>query len=495
MSKLSKKPSKKAAKRKSPSSSKTEKKAKKVESEKLSIKNTGQVIKKLFGTDGIRGQAGVFPVTPDVILKVGQALGHILTKDKKKKEITKVVIGKDTRISGYMVEQALASGLNSVGVHVQLIGPLPTPGIGFLAQNMRADAGIIISASHNQFHDNGIKIFGADGFKISDKIESEIEKLVFSGEIDSLLLTGDKIGRTKRIDDAAGRYIVYAKNTFPLDLTLDGLRIVLDCANGASYKVAPMIFEELGAEVFVLSNSPDGFNINKDAGAMHPEKLSDAVKTYRADIGIALDGDADRLIVVDEKGRVVDGDCILALCALHMKKTKSLSKNAVVATTMSNLALDELMKDNDIEVFRSDVGDKNVVKEMRKKGYNLGGEQSGHIVFLDHSTTGDGVVAALKVLEVSMQRGQKISELSEVLKPYPQILKNVKVKKKTPVESIKGYKELYDYQSTKLGKSGRILIRFSGTEPLIRILVEGKDLKLIGEVADQFEAFFKTNLF
>ncbi len=477
--------------------SKTKKASKKMSkkpSEKLKIKEEKVKSLKLFGTDGIRGKAGKFPVTPDIILKVGQALGHLLTREKKKSEITKVVIGKDTRISGYMVEQALASGLNSVGVHVQLIGPLPTPGIGFLAQNMRADAGIIISASHNQFHDNGIKIFGSDGFKISDKVEREIERIVFGSGIESLLLEDDKIGRTKRIDDAAGRYIVYAKNTFPLDLTLEGLRVVLDCANGASYKVAPMIFEELGAEVIVLSNKPDGFNINRDSGAMHPDRLSEAVKTYRADIGIALDGDADRLIVVDEKGRVVDGDCILALCALHMKETKVLKGNSIVATTMSNLALDELMNENGIKVFRSEVGDKNVVKEMRAKGYNLGGEQSGHIVFLDHSTTGDGVVAALKVLEVSMVRDKKVSELSEVLKPYPQVLRNVRVKKKTPVDELAGFKELFEYETSKLGKSGRVLIRYSGTEPLIRILVEGKHKKIINEVAVHFEDFFKSNL-
>ncbi len=460
---------------------------------KISMPSVKSRDKKLFGTDGIRGKAGSFPMTPDLVLKVGQALGHLLTKGKAKNETTKVVIGKDTRLSGYMVEQALASGLNSVGVHVQLIGPLPTPGIGYLAQNMRADAGIIISASHNAYHDNGIKIFRSDGFKISDETESEIEKLVLEVNLNNYLVEGEQIGRTKRIEDAAGRYIVYAKNAFPLNLSLEGVRIVLDCANGAAYKVAPMVFEELGAEVIVLSNKPDGFNINRESGALHPEALADAVKKYRADLGVALDGDADRIIMVDEDGKVVNGDSILAIAAIHFKETGLLKENKVVATLMSNLALDELLLENGIEVLRVGVGDKNVVKAMRELGINVGGEQSGHIIFLDHATTGDGIVASLKVLEVMQSKKVKLSSLSSRLKPYPQRQINVKVKNKTPFEKIPGYERILKELSKKLG-AGRILVRYSGTEALVRILVEGKKMTLISEVAVEMERFLKKEL-
>ena len=459
----------------------------------ISMPNKKMATKRLFGTDGIRGKAGQFPMTPDAVLKVGQALGYLLTKDKQKSETTKVVIGKDTRLSGYMVEQALASGLNSVGVHVQLIGPLPTPGIGYLAQNMRADAGIIISASHNAYFDNGIKIFRSDGFKISDETEQEIEHLVLDIDLNKILKQEDCIGRTKRIEDAAGRYIVYAKSAFPLNLSLEGLRIVLDCANGAAYKVAPMIFEELGAEVIVLSNKPDGFNINKDSGALHPEALAESVKKFRADIGIALDGDADRIIMVDEEGKIVNGDAILAVAAIHFKETGALSCNKVVATSMSNLALDELLSKNGIDLIRVGVGDKNVVKAMRELNINLGGEQSGHIIFLDHATTGDGVVASLKVLEVMQSKKVKLSSLSRMLVPYPQTQVNVKVKEKKPLEEIPGYSELYTRVLSKIG-AGRIMVRYSGTEPLVRILVEGKEAGLNKEVADEIGSFLKKKL-
>lgn len=450
--------------------------------------------KKLFGTDGIRGKAGKFPITPDIILKVGQALGYLLTRSKNRSEITRVVIGKDTRISGYMVEQALASGLNSTGVHVQLVGPLPTPGIGFLAGNMRADAGIIISASHNPFFDNGIKVFGSDGYKISDELEEEIEQLVFSQELSEFLVSGDAIGRTKRIDDALGRYIVYAKNSFPLDLTLDGLRVVLDCANGAAYKVAPMVFEELGAEVIVIGNKPDGFNVNRDSGALHPEKLCEAVRVYRADVGIALDGDADRVIMVDEKGKVLDGDCIIALCAIHMKDNNMLKDNKVVVTSMSNLALDEVLSKHGVESLRVGVGDKNVVRALREEGLNFGGEQSGHIIFLDHSTTGDGIVAALKVLEVSQRRREALSGLRKIFSPYPQVLKNIKVKNKIPLEQIQGYRDLLESQQDQLGETGRMLVRYSGTEPVLRILVEGQNDDEIQKTANEIADFLKIKL-
>lgn len=466
----------------------TKKKIKKISFPKKSLN------KKLFGTDGIRGKAGEFPITPDLVVKLGQALGTLLHRQKKHNEPVKVVIGKDTRISGYMVEQALASGLNSVGVYVQLIGPMPTPGIGFLAQNMRASAGIIISASHNPYSDNGIKIFGPDGYKISDNFELEIEKMIFSEDLNKHLVENESIGRTKRIDDAAGRYIVYAKNTFPLDLTLEGVRIVLDCANGAAYKVAPMVFEELGAEVITVNKEPNGFNINSKSGAMYPEALSEAVKTYRADLGVALDGDADRIILVDNKGVVVDGDAILALSALHLQSVGLLADNKVIATKMSNLALDECLNQKGIEVIRVAVGDKNVVKAMRELNVKLGGEQSGHIIFLDHSTTGDGVVAALKVLEVMKRKKKTLSELSSILSPYPQVKINVKVKNKIPLDELVGYSDLQKKQEKILGDQGRILVRYSGTENLARVLVEGKDKSQISLIAKEFEVFLKENL-
>ncbi len=450
--------------------------------------------KRLFGTDGIRGKSGVYPITPDMVVKIGQALGVLLHKNKKKDEIVKVVIGKDTRISGYMVEQALASGLNSVGVFVQLIGPMPTPGIGFLAQNMRASAGIIISASHNPYSDNGIKIFGSDGYKISNQMELEIEDYVLNKNLNNLLVQNEYVGRTKRIDDAAGRYIVFAKNTFPLDINLEGLRLVLDSANGAAYKVAPMVFEELGAEVIPLNVSPNGFNINSAAGALHPEALSEAVRTYRADLGIALDGDADRVILVDEKGRIVDGDALLAIAALHLKEENRLKENKVVATKMSNLALDECLNSKGIDVIRADVGDKNVVRVMRDMNLSLGGEQSGHIIFSDHSTTGDGIVASLKILEVMKRKNTTLSKLGTVIEPYPQVQINVKVKNKVPFEDIKGFDVFQKQKEEDLGERGRILVRYSGTENLARILVEGKNKGQISSIAEDYKNFLKENL-
>jgi phosphoglucosamine mutase len=450
--------------------------------------------KRLFGTDGIRATANTFPMTPGIILKVGQALGHLIKKHPPRNNDPKVVIGKDTRLSGYMVEQALTSGLNSMGVHVQLVGPLPTPGIGFLARNMRADAGIVISASHNPFHDNGIKIFGADGFKISSDTELEIERLVLDTDMDPLLAEGSAVGRTKRIEDAAGRYIVDIKNTFPLEYTLEGLRLVLDCANGAAYKVAPAVFQELGAEVMVLGNQPNGFNVNDKAGALYPVKMTEAVIKYRADVGVSLDGDADRVIMADEKGRVVNGDHILAMAAIHLKEQGRLPKNTIVATHMSNFALDKLMNDHGIQVVRTDVGDKYVVQEMRKYGYTLGGEQSGHIIFLEHSTTGDGCVAALNVIAVMKATGKKLSELNDIMKEVPQILINTKIKKKKDLNEIKGYSDLKLEIEKRLKGEGRILVRYSGTENLARVLVEGPDKRKITDHAQEMASFLEKNL-
>lgn len=451
--------------------------------------------KKLFGTDGIRGTANKSPMTPDVVMKVGQAIGYWLRhQPNQKADRRMVLIGKDTRLSGYMLEQALASGLNSMGVHVQLTGPLPTPGIGFLARNMRADAGIIISASHNPFQDNGIKVFGADGFKIHESVESEIERLVADVDLNQFLAEPTQIGRTRRIDDATGRYIVYVKNSFPMDLSLEGLRIVLDCANGAAYNAAPAIFEELGAEMVVLASSPNGYNINDKVGALHPESTCEAVVKYRADVGISVDGDADRVIMVDEKGEVVNGDHILAICALDMLKRGSLSNKTVVATQMSNVALDQIMTANGIKVVRTDVGDKHVVEEMRRGGYTLGGEQSGHIIHLNHSTTGDGCVAALSVLAVMKREGKRLSELKQIMQDMPQVLVSTRVSVRRELNQIPGYTEMIEKHEAQLKGKGRIYVRFSGTEPVVRVLVEGPDRKTITKISEEIASFLLAEL-
>jgi phosphoglucosamine mutase len=451
--------------------------------------------RRLFGTDGIRGTANKFPMTPDIVMKVGQALGLILSKvPRRSHHKPMVLIGKDTRLSGYMVEQALASGLNSMGVGVQLTGPLPTPGIGFLARNMRVDAGVIISASHNAYDDNGIKIFGADGFKITDSMEREIERIVEEEDILQYLAKGDSIGRTRRIDDAAGRYIVYVKNSFPLNLSLEGMRIVLDCANGAAYKVAPAIFSELGADLVVISDEPNGYNVNDKCGALHPENLAEAVVRYRADVGISLDGDADRVVMADERGVIVNGDHILAVCAIHLSKKKVLKQNTIVATQMSNVGLDYAMKKHGIYVVRTDVGDKNVVEAMRQHGYSLGGEQSGHIIHLDHSTTGDGCVAALNVLAVMRDEQKKLSELKNTMEDVPQVLINTRVGKRKELSSIVGYDKLIQSAETKLNGEGRLFVRFSGTEPVIRVLVEGRDKNQINLIAEEIAKFLQREL-
>ena len=451
--------------------------------------------KKLFGTDGIRGTANVFPVTPEIVIKVGQALGHVLKKKPiRKGDKRTVLIGKDTRLSGYMIEQAMAAGLNSMGVRVFLTGPLPTPGIGFVARNMRADAGVVISASHNAFQDNGIKLFGPDGFKLPAEMEAEIEDLVLNGDLSSHLADGNQIGRTRRIDDAEGRYIVNAKNSLPMNRDLEGMRIVLDCANGAAYKVAPAIFSELGAEVIVFGDKPNGRNINDEAGALHPHRTCEEVKRYRADVGITLDGDADRVIMVDELGRIVNGDHILAILGLHMKEQGVLKNDTIVATQMSNIGLDRVLKANDIKIVRTDVGDKYVVEEMRKNDYNLGGEQSGHIINLDHSTTGDGCLAALNVLQVMQETGKKLSELNDLMDDVPQILVNSRVKTRVPLEEVEGYPELIDKIEKELGDRGRVFVRFSGTEPVVRVLLEGLDRKRIAAYAEEIASHLQSQL-
>lgn len=453
-------------------------------------------LQKLFGTDGIRGLANQPPITPEMVVRIGQAVGYLLKKKPTAHPGQKrmVVIGKDTRLSGYMIEQALASGFNSMGVNVQLVGPLPTPGIGFLARNMRADSGVVISASHNPYHDNGIKIFGADGYKIPDEMEKEVERLVFDESFPTQLAAADQIGRTRRIEDAAGRYIVFVKNTFPLDFTLDGLRVVLDCANGAAYKVAPAVFEELGAEVILLGNQPNGFNVNDETGALFPDKTCEAVLKYRADVGISLDGDADRVVMVDEKGEIVNGDHILAIAAIHLKSQNRLKGDTIVATQMSNFGLDQLMKSHGVSVLRTDVGDKYVVEELRRGGYCLGGEQSGHLIFMEHCTTGDGCVAALNVLAVMRQMQCKLSELNEVLVDVPQVLINARVAHRKELKSIPGYEELIESIEARLKNVGRVFVRYSGTEPVVRVLVEGPDRLTINQYAEEIASFLQKAL-
>lgn len=451
---------------------------------------------KLFGTDGIRGTANQHPMTPEVVVRIGQAIGYLIRKKiiSSPSQANRVVIGKDTRLSGYMIEQALSSGLNSMGVYVQLVGPLPTPGIGYLTRTMRAAAGIVISASHNAYQDNGIKIFGPDGFKLDDKLESQIEALVAGDELSKLLVASKEIGRTRRIDDAQGRYIVSAKSAFPLEYTLDGIRIVLDTAHGASYKVAPAIFEELGAEVIQVGNQPNGLNINDKVGALHPSLISQAVVQYRADVGIGLDGDADRVVLIDERGKIVNGDHILAMCAVHLKSKGLLKHNTLVVTQMSNFGLEKKMKELGIEVIKTNVGDKYVVDEMRKNGYSLGGEQSGHIIFLDHSTTGDGTVAALNVLSIMRETGKKLSDLSNIFEDVPQVLINCHVHSRVELSTLPGYNELVKEKEAELAGNGRIFIRYSGTEPLIRILVEGVDKKKITAMAEEIASFLEKKI-
>ncbi len=463
---------------------------------KQDSKGSDKKNQKLFGTDGIRGTANVEPMTPGTVVKVGQAIGLLLQRGilKSPSPIHKVVIGKDTRLSGYMIEQALSSGLNSMGIYVQLVGPLPTPGIGYLSRTMRASAGIVISASHNAYMDNGIKIFGSDGYKIDESIEKEIERLVFEENLTSHLPPSREVGRTKRIEDAQGRYIVYAKNTFPLEQTLDGLRIVLDTANGAAYKVAPAIFEELGAEVIHLGDSPNGININDKVGALYPAKLSEAVREYRADLGISVDGDADRVIMCDEKGEIVNGDHILGLCALFLKEKGLLRDNSLVVTHMSNFGLEKKMNENGIRVIKVGVGDKYVVEEMRKKNLNLGGEQSGHIIFGDHSTTGDGCVAALAVLAVLRESGKKMSELNSLIEDVPQVLINCRVRSRKDLQEIVGYHQLLGQIDEELKGVGRTFVRFSGTEPVIRILVEGPSKIKINQYAEQIARLLEKEL-
>jgi phosphoglucosamine mutase len=439
-------------------------------------------MRKLFGTDGIRGVANVYPMTIEIAMQVGRAIAFVV-KDRAKGH--RIVIGKDTRQSCYMLENALAAGICSMGVDVLLVGPLPTPGIAFITTSMRADAGVVISASHNPFQDNGIKIFSSDGFKLPDQVEADIEELIFSQKMAALRPVADEVGKAARIDDAKGRYIVFLKNTFPKNYTLDGFHIVVDCAHGATYKVAPHVFEELGAKVTTLGASPDGENINRQCGALHPEAMAARVKELGADIGLALDGDGDRLIVADENGAIVPGDHVMAICARELLAQRRLKKKTLVATVMSNMGLEKAMAELGGSMVRTAVGDRYVVECMRKKGYSFGGEQSGHLVFLDHITTGDGVLAGLQLLAIMKKRRQPISELARVMESFPQVLKNVRTSRKIEVAAIPGFAEKVKEFEARLGDRGRILVRPSGTEPVIRVMVEGRDGEEISAIADE----------
>lgn len=441
--------------------------------------------KRLFGTDGIRGIANCDPMTPEMSLKLGKALTYILKMEKTDSKRTRIVIGKDTRLSGYMFEQAMSAGIISMGADVLLVGPLPTPAISFLTVSMRADAGVVISASHNPFVDNGIKFFDRFGFKLPDKKELEIEELVLSDRINRLNVPPSDIGKAWRLDDAQGRYVVFVKNTFPKDLTLEGLKIILDCANGAAYKVSPIVFQELGAEVITIGVRPDGKNINTDCGSINPELLKRKVKDTGADLGIALDGDADRVIFCDEKGDEVDGDIVIAITADEMIRNNKLQKNTVVTTIMSNMSLDTFIREKGGIVIRTPVGDRYVVEEMRIRGCNFGGEKSGHMIFLDHTTTGDGTLAALQLLAVMKRKEKKLSELAKIIELYPQVLLNVKVREKKPFQDIPQLEDLLLLSEQRLKERGRINLRYSGTESLARIMVEGENEALVYEVAEE----------
>ena len=435
--------------------------------------------RKYFGTDGIRGLANEWPMTAETALRVGMAAGRIFTRSN---HAQRVVIGKDTRLSGYMIESALVSGFTSVGMNVFQFGPLPTPAVAMLTRSLRADLGVMISASHNAYHDNGIKLFGPDGYKLSDEQELEIESLMQTG-LETALAESDKLGRATRIEDAQARYIEFAKRTLPRNLRLDGIRIVVDCANGAAYKVAPEVLWELGAEVVPVGVDPNGFNINEKCGSTAPKLLREKVRELRADIGIALDGDADRVIIVDEKSRIIDGDQLMALVATTWANESRLSADGIVATVMSNLGLERYLSGIGLSLARTKVGDRYVVEHMRSHGYNVGGEQSGHIVLSDFTTTGDGLVAALQVLAVIASSQKPVSEACNLFDPLPQILKNVRFKKGEPLGEKQVVDAIKDGEQ-RLGKNGRLVIRPSGTEPLIRVMGEGDDEGLVKSVVN-----------
>ncbi len=430
--------------------------------------------RRLFGTDGIRGTANSHPMTPELALALGRAVTFVAGRGKS--HAPRILIGKDTRLSGYMLETALASGICSMGGRVILCGPIPTPAVAHLTVSMRADAGVVISASHNPFGDNGIKIFGDDGFKLADEAEAEIESLLADPSLLGQRKTGPGIGRAVKLEDSRGRYVVFAKGTFPRDLSLDGVRVVVDAAHGAAYRVAPLVFQELGASVTALGVKPNGVNINREAGALHPDNVRAEVVRRGAQIGIALDGDADRVIVVDETGQIVDGDVVMAMCAQKMVQDGTLRQRGIVATVMSNLGLERALARHGLGLVRTPVGDRYVVEAMRKGGYNLGGEQSGHLVFLDHASTGDGIVGGLQVLALMLRTGKPLSELARgAMERVPQVLENVALPSRKPLEEMPALQRTVVRVGEQLGTDGRVLVRWSGTEAKLRIMVEGPD--------------------
>jgi phosphoglucosamine mutase len=435
--------------------------------------------KKIFGTDGVRGTANIEPVTAETALKLGRAAGHVfkrLESQSRGHGRHKIVLGKDTRLSGYMIENALSSGILSMGVDVLFIGPLPTPGVAYVTRSLRADAGIVITASHNPYDDNGIKFFRADGYKLDDQIEHQIESLVFGGEIENIRPTADEIGKAVRIDDALGRYIEYAKASFPRGMTLEGLRIVVDCAHGAAYKSTPCVLRELGAEVVVYGNQPDGKNINKDCGAMHPTLMCQKIREHRAHLGIAHDGDADRVLLCDERGTLLDGDDIMIIAGLDMLAQGTLAKKTLVSTVMSNAGLEAAFVAAGGRVVRTAVGDKNVMDEMLRHGFNFGGEQSGHVIFRDYSSTGDGLVAALQLLRIMRTKQMSLSRLAQCWTRFPQVVTNIVVREKRPFEQMDKLDQLVAQAETELkAQGGRVFLRYSGTEPKARLLIEGRD--------------------
>jgi len=443
---------------------------------------------RLFGTDGIRGTVNKHPMTPETVLRIGMAAAHVL-RDKRGRNM--ILIGKDTRLSGYMIESALTSGICSMGMNVTLVGPLPTPGLAFLTRTLRLDAGIVISASHNPFEDNGIKFFSSEGFKLPDALEEKIEELMPDEGLQRHRPKGTEIGKAYRLDDASGRYIEYIKSTLPKGMNFEGIKIVVDCANGAAYKITPSLLRELGAEVISINDKPDGININVNCGSQHIEGLLQAVKHHKANIGLAHDGDADRTIFCDEKGKIVDGDQVLGMWAVEMNQQGALRKNTVVSTVMSNLGFEEYLRKNGIRLIRTRVGDRYVVREMINGGYNLGGEQSGHIVFLDFNTTGDGPLTAVQVLYLIKKKGVSLSKLASEIKLYPQILMNVEVENKHDLKSNPEIEKAIKTAEKALAGKGRILVRSSGTESKVRVMLEGEELTLITKLGNDISKVIK----
>ena len=445
--------------------------------------------RKLFGTDGVRGVANVEPVTAETALKLGRAAAHVFTKLNPRAHPTgtrpKIVLGKDTRLSGYMLENAFVAGITSLGVDVLIIGPLPTPGVAYITRSLRADAGIVLSASHNSYEDNGIKFFRHDGYKLDDQVEQQIEELVFSGEVDSIRPTAGKIGRATRIDDALGRYVEFAKQSFPRGMTLEKMRIAVDTANGAAYKSTPCILRELGGDIVVEHNTPDGTNINAQCGSTHPEEIQRIVRESHAHAGITHDGDADRVLLCDETGELVDGDEILAMASIDFLRQKRLRDDTLVATVMSNFGLDEALAAHGGKVIRTKVGDRYVLEEMVARNLNVGGEQSGHMIFRDFTTTGDGIISALQILRIMKESGKPLGELKRCLKKYPQAQRNLRVKSKPPIEELSNVMKLVDETEKQLNGKGRVLLRYSGTEPKIRLLIEGREVDEIDRQANR----------